>query len=61
MIKGPKKTVSLALPLEKYEELKRLAADNCRTVPSYLRKMIYTYLRRLDIAPPDQDDWWMVK
>ena len=61
MIRGPKKTVGLILPQEKYDKLKHLAEENCRTVPSYLRVMIYNYLRRLESEHPELDDWWVVR
>ena len=61
MLKGPKKTVSLCLYQEDYDRIKALAADNCRTVPSYLRVMIHNYLRRLDRPETRQEDWWIVR
>lgn len=61
MFKGPKKTVALGLPEECYKKIKALAEDNYRTVPSYIRMIIYNYLRRLDKSDTKQDDWWVVK
>ena len=61
MIKGPKKTVSLILPQEDYDRLKALADDTCRTIPSYIRMMIYHYLHRLARSDTRQNDWWVVK
>ena len=61
MFKGPKKTVSLGLPEECYAQIKELAADTCRTVPSYIRMIVYNYLRRLERRDTTQDDWWVVK
>lgn len=61
MIKGPKKTVHLALPKECYDKIKTLAEDNCRTVPSYIRMIVYNYLRHLDNPDTDPETWWMVK
>lgn len=61
MIKEPKKTVSLALPAECYDKIKTLADDTYRTVPSYIRMVIYNYLRRLDRPDTRPDDWWVVK
>ena len=48
IMKGPKKTVGLVLPQEAYDKLKSLAKEDCRSVPSYLRMIIYNYLRRLE-------------
>ncbi len=49
MIRGPKKTVALVLPQEAYDKLKSLAKEDCRSVPSYLRMIVYNYLRRLEV------------
>ena len=61
MFKGPKKTVSLGLPEECYDKIKELADDTYRTVPSYLRMVVYNYLRRLERPDKKADDWWVVK
>ena len=61
MFKGPKKIVSLGLPEECYDQIKKLATDTCRTVPSYIRMIVYNFLRRLDRPDTSQDDWWVVK
>lgn len=61
MIRGPKKTVSLLIPQDTYDKVKCLAEANRRTVSSYLRVMIYNYLRRLEEKPPEKDDWWLVR
>ena len=60
MLKGPKKTVSLGLPEECYDKIKELADDTYRTVPSYIRMIVYNYLRRLDKSDLSSDDWWVV-
>ncbi len=61
MFKGPKKTVSLGLPEECYDKIKELADDTYRTVPSYIRMIVYNYLRQLDRSDTKPDDWWVVK
>lgn len=61
MLKGPKKPVSLGLPEECYDKIKELADDTNRTVPSYIRMIVYNYLRRLERPDTKQDDWWVVK
>lgn len=61
MFKDPKKIVSLGLPEECYKQIKGLADDTYRTVPSYIRMIIYNYLRRLERPDTTQDDWWIVK
>ena len=61
MRKVPKKTVSLGLPKECYDKIKALADDTYRTVPGYIRMIVYNYLRRMDKPDTKQDDWWLVK
>lgn len=61
MFKGPKKTVALGLPKECYDKIKELADDTYRTVPSYIRMIVYNYLRRLDHPDTKQDGWWVIK
>ena len=60
MLKGPKKTVALGLPEECYDKIKELADDTYRTVPSYIRMIVYNYLRRLEKSDLTSDDWWIV-
>ena len=55
MFKDPQKIVSLGLPEECYNQIKELAKDTCRTVPSYIRMIVYTYLRRLDRPDTKQE------
>ena len=61
MLKGPKKTVTLGLPEECYNKIKELADETCRSVPSYIRMVLYAYLRRLDDPDTHPEDWWIVK
>lgn len=61
MRKGPKKTVALGLPEECYKKIKNLADDTYRTVPSYIRMIVYNCLRRLEWPDTTPDDWWVVK
>ena len=60
MLKGPKKTVYLGLPEECYDKIKELADDTYRSVPSYIRMIVYNYLRRLEKSDLTSDDWWIV-
>lgn len=53
MISGPKKTVSIVLPMELYEELDALAREASRSLPAYLRQVFKAhleYMRR--VSPP---------
>ena len=61
MFNGTKKTVSLGLPEECYDKIKELAEENFRTVPSYIRMIVYNYLRRGEHPDTTADDWWVVK
>lgn len=58
MLKDQKKMAHLVLTQEEYEKLKLLADETCRTVPNYLRQMIYHHLRRQECTPPSAKDWW---
>lgn len=57
MIKGPKKTVGVVLPLELYERLAVLAEDTGRTVPGYIRQVLKSYLWHLENHPESLEDW----
>lgn len=46
MIKGPKKAVNVSMPLNLYETLKKLAEEDCRSVPSYIRIVLLEHVRR---------------
>lgn len=61
MIKGPKKTVSVVLPLELYEWLSLLAGDASRTVPAYIRQVLKCYLWHLEHCPEALKDWPIAK
>ena len=45
MIKGPKKNVNVLMPLELYETLKRLAEESCRSIPSYIRIVLFEHVQ----------------
>lgn len=51
MIKGPKKTVGVILPMELYEWLAVLAGVTGRTVPEYIRQVLKSYLWHLENRP----------
>ena len=44
MIKGPKKTVSITLPMEEYEKLSALAEESSRRLPAYVRQVLRAHL-----------------
>ena len=45
MIRGPKKTVHLLIPLELYNRLNQMAQDSHRTLPGYIRQILVAYVR----------------
>ena len=45
MIRGPKKTISIVIPVELYEELNALAGDTSRSMSAYLRQVIKAHLQ----------------
>lgn len=57
MIKTPKKTVGVVMPLELYEWLSMLAEDSGRTVPGYIRQILKAYLWHLENRPESLKDW----
>lgn len=57
MIKGPKKTVSVTMPLEMYEWLKILSEDTSRTLSGYIRQILKGYLWHLENRPNTMEDW----
>ena len=42
---GPKKAVSLLLPMKLYEQIKTLSEESQRTTSAYIRQIIRIYLR----------------
>lgn len=47
MQSGPKKTISVLLPLDLYEELNELAGDASRSVSAYIRQILKAHLEYL--------------
>ncbi len=53
MRSGPKKTISILVPMDLYEELDALAQDTSRSLSAYLRQVLKAhlhYIRR--VSPP---------
>lgn len=61
MIKEPKRTVSVLMPLELYRQLKTLADDTSRTLPAYIRLVLKDYLWHLENSPEMLADWRTVR
>lgn len=55
MKKGPRKTVGVIMPVELYEALKRLAEEDRRSIPSYIRLVLWDYLEEKFSVPPQED------
>lgn len=45
MVRGPKKTISILVPLELYEELNALARDSSRSMSAYVRQVLKAHLQ----------------
>lgn len=45
MDKQNRKTVAVTMPRELYEQLKLLAAENCYTLPGYIRQLLRVHVR----------------
>ncbi len=45
------KKICLALPEEHLQALRALAAETCRTVPSYLRQLVKLHLSQVEQDP----------
>ena len=60
MIRGPKKSVGMVMPLEMYERIKAQAAEKDRSVPSYIRQVLRCYLWHVENAPEALTDRWKI-
>ena len=60
MIRGPKKSVGVVMPLEMYERVKAQAAEKDRSVPSYIRQVLKRYLWHVENAPEALTDRWKI-
>lgn len=59
MLPGPKKSLTLMLPLELHQQLKELSKENGRTMSGYVRQILKRYIRF--VAEEGNDGWWTVK
>lgn len=48
MIPGPKKTISVLVPEELYQELSQLAEGSSRSLSAYIRQVLKEYVQYLD-------------
>lgn len=55
MKRGPRKTVSVVMPLELYETIKGLAEQDVRSIPSYIRLALREHIEQKNSVPPQED------
>lgn len=55
MKKGPRKIVGVAMPVELYDTLKGLVEEDRRSIPSYIRLILWNYLEEKISVPPQED------
>ena len=60
MMKGPKKSVTVLMPIGLYQALRRRAAESDRTLPSYIRVILTRYMTFLD-NHQGEDLWFDIK
>lgn len=61
MIRGPKKTISVLMPIDLYCQIKTQAEKKDRTVSAYIRQVLRRYLWHVENAPETLTDQWDVK
>ena len=52
MTSGPKKTISIVVPMDLYEELDALAQDASRSLSAYLRQVLKAHLHYIQRVSP---------
>ncbi len=55
MKKGPKKTISVIVPLETYDTIKKMSQADARSIPSFIRLVLRDYLEEKNSVPPQED------
>ena len=61
MVRGPKKAVSIVLPLEVYEKLHGMAQENNWRLSPYIRQILRRYLCYVKEHKDDPRNKWIVK
>lgn len=61
MIRGPKKSVNVLLPLELYDRLKLSAEESQRPMSAHVRHILRRYVRYADEHKDDSEDKWAVR
>lgn len=61
MRRGPKRAVSVLIPLHLFEQIKIQAEQKERTVSSYIRQVLRHYMWHVENAPEALGDDWDIK
>lgn len=61
MKRGPKKTVSIQIPLDWYDQVKEQAEQRDRTVAGYIRQVLRCYLWHVENAPETLTGEWTIQ
>jgi predicted DNA-binding protein len=60
MIRGPKKSVGVLMPLEMYECVKVQAREKGKSIPGYIRQVLRCYLWHVENAPEALTGKWKI-
>ena len=60
MISGPKKVVSVLMPLELYKRVREQAEQKNKTIPGYVRQVLRRYLWHVENSPEVLTDEWNI-
>ena len=60
MITGPKKIVSVLMPMELYDQIAQLAQETRRSTPGYIRQVLKKYLRHIQKCDSQEDEWRVI-
>lgn len=60
MVRDPKKSIGVLMPLELYERLQEQAELTCRSVPSYIRQILKCYLWHVENKPEILVEHWKI-
>lgn len=60
MIKDPKKSVGVLMPMKMYEQIKEQAERKDRTMAGYIRQVLRRYLWHVEHAPETLTEEWEI-
>ena len=61
MMKSPKKSVGVLMPLELYEQIREQAERKDRTMPGYIRQVLKRYLWYVEHEPEALTGRWEIR